>query len=103
MADVIPLKFGKTGTSVTSLDEFATGDTIPSAYLPTSATGDAFYHFHQATAASSWAINHGLNKFPSVTVVDSAGNRGFCGVQYVDANNLTLSFSGAFAGDAYLN
>lgn len=34
MADVIPLKFGKTGSSVTSLDEFATGDTIPAAYLP---------------------------------------------------------------------
>lgn len=41
MADVIPLKFGKTGTSVTSLDEFAAGDTIPASFLPASAGGTA--------------------------------------------------------------
>lgn len=34
MADVIPLKFGKTGATVTSLDEFAAGDTIPASMLP---------------------------------------------------------------------
>jgi hypothetical protein len=104
MADVIPLKFGKTGSSVTSLDEFATGDTIPAAYLPAaSGGGDLSYTFTQGTASDTWTIAHNLGKFPSVTVVDSAGNVGFGSVKHTDANNLVVSFGAAFAGKAYLN
>jgi len=65
--------------------------------------GDAFFKFNQSQANSTWNINHGLNKYPSVTVVDTAGTQGFGTVGYVDSNNVTVSFSAAFAGTAYLN
>jgi len=61
------------------------------------------YTFLQPTAATEWNIEHNLNRFPSVTVVDSAGNLAVGGVTYVDANNIDLYFSAAFAGTAYLN
>lgn len=61
------------------------------------------YIHEQAEASSEWHIQHNLNKHPSVTVVDSAGNQVFCGVEYNDTNNLTLSMNGAFKGFAYLN
>lgn len=64
---------------------------------------DAFFTFNQAGAANPWFINHNLNKYPSVTVVDSAGTQGFCSVTYVDANNVQLNFAAPFAGKAYLN
>jgi hypothetical protein len=57
----------------------------------------------QAAAAAIWVVAHGLGKRPSVTVVDSAGDPVEGTVAYVDANNLTISFSAAFGGEAYLN
>lgn len=65
--------------------------------------GDAFFRFVQSQANSEWSINHGLNKYPSVTVVDTAGTQGFGTVNYMDSNNIIVSFSSAFAGTAYLN
>lgn len=104
MADVIPLKFVKTGSSVTGLAEYQTGDQIPAGYLPAASGGsDLHYTFTQSTAAQVWSITHNLGKFPSVAVTDSAGNQGFGDVHYIDANSLTVSFGGAFAGVAYLN
>lgn len=64
---------------------------------------DAYFHFHQATPAAAWVIDHNLNKYPAVTVVDSAGTRGLCSISYQSPDSLTLTFSGAFAGDAYLD
>jgi hypothetical protein len=57
----------------------------------------------QMIASSTWVVNHGLNSFPSVTVVDSSGATVEGAVEYDDANSLTISFSAAFAGTAYLN
>lgn len=68
-----------------------------------SGTGDAFFHFYQPSASNSWLITHNLNKYPSVSVVDSAGNQGIGSVQYLTSNTLSVSFSSAFSGDAYLN
>lgn len=61
------------------------------------------YIHEQATAASTWTINHNMNCYPSVTVVDSA-NRVVVGeVQYTSANALTITFNAAFKGKAFLN
>lgn len=65
--------------------------------------GDLSFFYDQTTAAAVWNINHGLNKFPSVTVVDSAGNQLWTTVKYIDANNVQVIFAGATAGRAYLN
>lgn len=58
---------------------------------------------NQADAASQWVINHSLEKFPSVTVVDSAGNVVYGQVNYVDENTVTVDFGASFSGTAYLN
>lgn len=64
---------------------------------------DSHFTFNQGIASASWSINHNLGKFPSISVVDSAGHQGFGSVRYVDANNLVVSFAAPFAGTAYLN
>lgn len=61
------------------------------------------FEFDQATPSASWSIAHNLGKFPTVAVVDSAGNFGIGSVQYADANHLTVSFGAPFTGTAYLN
>jgi hypothetical protein len=64
---------------------------------------DKHYAFNQASPSASWTINHGLNKFPSVTVVDSAGTQVLGDVQHIDNDNLTITFVNQFSGKAYLN
>jgi hypothetical protein len=64
---------------------------------------DVAFVFDQMSASATWLIAHGLGKYPSVTIVDSSGATVEGAVDYVDANSLTVSFSAAFAGTAYLN
>jgi hypothetical protein len=64
---------------------------------------DATYIFEQQEASSEWAIVHNLNKFPAVTIVDSAETVVFGDVEYIDSNSLKVSFTAPFGGKAYLN
>ena len=66
-------------------------------------TGDLKYLHEQASAADTWTITHGLGKFPSVTVVDSANDECEGSVNYISANQLVVTFSSAFSGRAFLN
>jgi len=52
---------------------------------------------------SEWTITHNLGKFPSVTVVDSANSVVVGDVDYTNSNILTITFSAAFSGCAFLN
>lgn len=61
------------------------------------------FEFDQPTPSTEWSIAHNLGKFPSVSVVDSAGHLGLGSTRYVDSNNVILSFAAPFAGKAYLN
>lgn len=61
------------------------------------------YTHEQGTSASTWSITHNLDKYPSVTVVDSAGTKVECVVTYIDSNECELKFNAAFKGKAYLN
>jgi len=65
--------------------------------------GDITYTHSQTSTSATWTITHNLNKFPSVSVVDTANSNGFGDVTYNSANQLTITFSGAFAGKAFLN
>ena len=67
------------------------------------AEGDKHYTHNQGTASATWNVTHNLNKFPSVTVVLSTGQKGYADVSYTDANNLTITFTGAESGKAYMN
>ena len=64
--------------------------------------GTTYIH-DQGTASNTWVITHDLNKYPSITVVDSA-NTVIHGNSVYDSNaQVTLTFSASFTGKAYLN
>jgi len=50
-----------------------------------------------------WEIIHNLEKYPSVTVIDSANTIVEGEVTYIDLNTLNVNFSAGFSGTAYLN
>jgi hypothetical protein len=64
---------------------------------------DKTFVFEQGIASDTWEITHNLNKYPSVTVVDSAGNEVIAEVVYTDTNNCVVTMTAAFKGKAYLN
>lgn len=64
---------------------------------------DKTYLHQQTVALDTWIIVHNLNKYPSVSVIDSAGNEVIGEVFYDDKNQVTLKFKGSFKGVATLN
>lgn len=65
--------------------------------------GIASYVHVQNEASNEWSIAHNLGKYPSVTVVDSAGSVVYGDVVYDSDHRLTVRFTSAFSGKAYLN
>ena len=61
------------------------------------------YTFVQAGASATWTVQHNLDKFPSVTMTLSTGQKGYGDVVYIDENNLTITFASAESGKAYMN
>ncbi len=66
-------------------------------------SSDAHYTHSQGVASATWVVTHNLDKRPSVTVVDSADNVVYGEVEYNSNNQITLTFIGAFSGNAYFN
>jgi len=64
---------------------------------------DKNFVFTQGTASTTWNIQHNLNKFPSVSVVNNNNVLMYGETTYVDTNNLIINFSAGFSGKAYLN
>ena len=65
--------------------------------------GDKTFVYHQNQASDRWEIQHNLRKYPSVSVVDTAGTSVVGDVEYIDENNVVCTFNAAFLGEAYLN
>lgn len=65
--------------------------------------GDKTFVFTQGAPALVWTIQHDLNKFPSVSVVDTANTGVLSQIDYIDNNNITITNTAQFAGKAYLN
>jgi hypothetical protein len=61
------------------------------------------YHHVQGTSSAVWTINHYLGWQPNVTVQDSGGSVVEGEISYTSVNALTVTFSGAFSGNAYLS
>lgn len=66
-------------------------------------SADKHFTFVQSTAAATWNITHNLGKFPSVSIVDSGNTIVRGNIDYTSENALTITFSAAFGGKAYLN
>ena len=65
--------------------------------------GDKTFVFTQGVPALVWTVQHDLNKFPSVSVVDTANTGVLSQIDYIDNNNITITNTAQFAGKAYLN
>lgn len=64
---------------------------------------DKHYTHDQGMPSVVWTIAHNLGKYPTVAAVDTAGSVVVGQIDYVDLNNLTITFNAAFSGEAYLN
>ena len=67
------------------------------------ASADAHYTHRQDMLSKVWAVEHNMNKYPSVTIVDSGDNVLYAEVEYIDKNNLEIRFVASTSGKAYLN
>ena len=64
---------------------------------------DKTFEFTQGQPATTWNIQHNLNKFPSVSVINNNNVVINGEVTYIDKNNVQINFSAGFSGKAYLN
>ncbi len=67
------------------------------------AAADKTHRHVQATAATVWSVAHNLNKRVSVTTVDSTMEEIIGDVKYIDLGHVTITFSAAVSGEAYVN
>jgi hypothetical protein len=64
---------------------------------------DKNFVFTQATSSSVWVVEHNLNKYCSVSVVDTGGTMVYGSVEYDSLNKITITFSAPFSGQAFFN
>ncbi len=64
---------------------------------------DKTYEHAQNMPSDTWIVSHGLNKYVSVTVVDSGGSMVEGTMVYDSLNQVTITFNATFSGKAYLN
>jgi hypothetical protein len=89
---------GISGAALDNTDDLAEGTT--NKYFT---IGRVSYEHTQGVTSNSWVITHNLGFKPNVTVVDSAGNIVEGEIAYTNSNSLTVSFSSAFSGKAYIS
>ncbi|WP_158812079.1 hypothetical protein [Beijerinckia sp. L45] len=54
-------------------------------------------------ASTTWTLAHYLNRYPTVTVVDTAGDMIWASQVYQDRNTIIINFTAPTSGVAYLN
>lgn len=72
-------------------------------YGPGGGAPDAYYDHYQGVPADTWVVVHNLSKRPAVSVTDSSGRAVHGSVQYDNDQQVTVTFSAAFGGHAYLS
>ena len=65
--------------------------------------GRVSYEHIQGEVSKDWVIVHNLGFKPNVTVIDSAGTIYEGEIAYTNTTTLTVSFSSAFSGKAFLS
>lgn len=65
--------------------------------------GDHTYTHFQSESQAIWNIAHGLHRYPSITIVDSANSVVEGTVEYLDMDTVRVSFGAGFSGKAFLN
>lgn len=78
--------------TLTRHDSTTISDTVTLAYV-----------HDQQTASATWNVTHNLNKFPAVQIVDTAGDEVIGQVHFNNSNSLTITFTSALSGKAFIN
>lgn len=64
--------------------------------------GSGYLYDRNSIVAATWIIDHNLNKYPQVTLIDDEGNMFEADVFYNSLNQVTISFAQPTAGKAVL-
>ena len=75
--------------------------------LTTGGSGGVNSYTHiQDSLSNTWNIQHNLNRYPSVTIMIQDENDKLCSamgdVEYIDVNNIQITFTNEYSGQAYL-
>ena len=70
---------------------------------PPGPPGGGTYTHVQDAPSQSWVVTHGLGRWPSIAVGDSAGDVVLGDAKYLSDNEVRLDFGAPFSGRAYLN
>ena len=65
-------------------------------------TASGLYDFAFSVAATTWVVNHTLNSYPEVTIIDSTGAVIRASIVYNSLSQITITFSSAVAGRVHL-
>lgn len=86
-----------------STSGWGTGTTIIGPQGPQGDPGTGAAVFTQSTPSQNWIINHNLEFYPNITVVDSAGTAVEGSYTFVNVNTIIATFTSEFSGKAYLS
>jgi hypothetical protein len=64
---------------------------------------DKNYVHSQSVAALEWIVDHSLDKYPSVSVVNDSGNEIIGEISHVSENQIAVRFDIAVTGKVYCN
>ena len=98
-----PVITGVINTTSTELSAILTNDPSISVGVVNTGAISLTYIHEQIMSSSEWVISHGLGRYPSVTVVDSAGSVVYGSIEYISKNEILIFFTAEFSGKAYLN
>ena len=90
-------------TAFEAVFEFVENPPIEATFSINQTTSDLSYIHYQDIPSTIWEVKHGLGKYPSVTIVTSAGDVVYGDIIYIDINTVRLEFTASFAGRAYFN
>lgn len=71
--------------------------------IPTDLKSDSNYIHDQYTPEDVWEINHNLNKFPTIQIVDSSNKIVEGYIEHENENKSIAMFNGKFSGKAICN
>ena len=64
---------------------------------------DKNYVHTQVSGSDRWAVQHNLNKYPSVTILDTEDRQQFAYIENIDNNNLMIEFTYPCCGKVICN
>jgi hypothetical protein len=98
---VTPLNLGLGLTGSTDFTGTSVDINLDLAYIQAQ-TRENYVH-DQQVASNTWVVVHNLNKYASINIVDTSNDIIMGEVRYNSLNQLTINFTAAISGKAYLN